>query len=255
MWNSVIKSLEGKIMVVLNKNIILAIGTASLLFFGFTNSNVSAMETTNVPINEIKTETELQVEAELDNMSVNAVIEGEDADDYDINFETLPSEHNEYVDNEGNIVGNQEVEVLFEFDNDNKEEDKLISQIPTLDSLFNVPSVKAVTEGNSKKSGGIVAKVYVTYTRNSKGDVKLSRVYGSWTPTNKIFYVTNRLVTYGIHGSGKSGSIRPTGNAFSKYTGWGYAHAFLGQSNVISTATGRVSGMAGTHNIEVKVFF
>lgn len=94
-------------MVVLNKNIILAIGTASLLFFGFTNSNVSAMETTNVPINEIKTETELQVEAELDNMSVNAVIEGEDADDYDISFETLPSEHNEYVDNEGNIVGNQ----------------------------------------------------------------------------------------------------------------------------------------------------
>lgn len=113
------------------------------------------------------------------------------------------------------------------------------------------------TDGSSKTSGGITAKLYVDYDTNASNEkVRLNRVYGSWQPTDNSYYVTDRKVdAHSGAGTGKTLSKTPTSNSFSYTTGWDYNYRVGGQAapRAWSSAKGHVAGMTGTsHTIKIE---
>lgn len=89
----------------------------------------------------------------------------------------------------------------------------------------------------------------VNYNRNTKGAVKINKVSGSWAPTSGLYYVTNRKVNYGINYASRTGYSRPASNSFSISPNWGYVQSSIGTNGAVSSATGKVYGMNGSHNI------
>ncbi|KNF09411.1 hypothetical protein CLPU_3c01890 [Gottschalkia purinilytica] len=112
------------------------------------------------------------------------------------------------------------------------------------------------TAGGSKTSGGVTAKLYVDYDVSGNNEqVRLNRVYGSWTPSSSLYYLTNREV--GAHSgflTGKSMKKNPTSDTFSYTTGWGFNDRFWGDASprAWSSAIARVHGMTATHTISVE---
>lgn len=88
-----------------------------------------------------------------------------------------------------------------------------------------------------------------------QNEIKLNKVWGGWTRSNSMYLVSERKV--GAHSGlsyGKSFSLTPTSNSFSKTNGWGY-NFYLGGDAYLRAwfeAIVRVSGMSGTsHRIVV----
>ncbi|GGE71205.1 hypothetical protein [Priestia taiwanensis] len=114
----------------------------------------------------------------------------------------------------------------------------------------------ATDDGGVKTSGGVTARLNVNYDVSANNEqVRLNRVYGSWTPSSSLYSVTNRKVdahSGSIHG--KKISKAPTSNTFSYTTGWGYNYRAFGDfiPRAWSSATVKVSGMTATHTIKVE---
>ncbi|MED4129113.1 hypothetical protein [Shouchella miscanthi] len=81
-------------------------------------------------------------------------------------------------------------------------------------------------KGDYKTSNGVTARLNVNYDRRASGkdqQIRLNRVWGSWTPSSKHYNVSSRQVN-AHSGSiwGKKLEIKPTQNTFSRTTNWGY---------------------------------
>lgn len=116
-------------------------------------------------------------------------------------------------------------------------------------------------EGGTKTSGGVTAKLNVDYNwRESTGEIKVNRVYGSWTPSTNMYKVSNRnlLAHNGAAWGVKKLEKKPTSNTFSYTTGWGYNGTVTGAYGPMAESTAKivVDGMSGTsHTIQLRVFF
>lgn len=111
-------------------------------------------------------------------------------------------------------------------------------------------------DGSSKTAGGVTAKLNVDYDVNSTEEkVRLNKVFGSWTPSSKMYYLTDRKVT--AHSGvpyGKKLSKIPPSNTFSYTTGWGYNVRVGGDSapRAWSSAIIHISGMTATYTIKLE---
>ncbi|MBC1373717.1 hypothetical protein HB847_15290 [Listeria booriae] len=110
--------------------------------------------------------------------------------------------------------------------------------------------------GNTKTAGGVTAKLNVDYNTSANNEqVKLNKVYGSWKPSNNMYYLTDRKV--GAHSGvayGKTINKTPTTNSFNYTTGFGYNKRVWGQAapRAWSSAKIHVSGMTATYTIKVE---
>lgn len=114
-----------------------------------------------------------------------------------------------------------------------------------------------VEDGSSKKESGVTAKLYIDYNKNSKGQIRVNKVRGSWNPSSNMYSVTNKKVIAHNGGlPGKKISKTPTSNSFSYKTGWGYQNTADGADGPMaeSTAKIKVSGMSGSHTINLRTF-
>ncbi len=132
------------------------------------------------------------------------------------------------------------------------------STVEGYDIFVPLESLKTTRDstGQQQTSGGITAKLYVDYdvsTNNEK--VRLNKIYGSWTPSSNLYYLTDRKVN--AHSGvvyGKSFSAIPTANNFSYTTGWDYNIRLLGDASprAWSSAISHISGMTATYTIKVE---
>lgn len=128
---------------------------------------------------------------------------------------------------------------------------------------FAIPSSQMQTRastGSNKTEGGVKAVLNVTYVKNSKGDVNITKVTGSWAPTSNLYSLSGRQVVIrsgNFAGGGKAMNKYPTANSFSYGVSWGYVTYFPNTSYSMSGANSfadiKVSGMSGTHEISLKV--
>jgi hypothetical protein len=113
--------------------------------------------------------------------------------------------------------------------------------------------------GGSKTAGGVTARLNVDYDVSSDGEqIRLNKVYGSWTPSDSMYYLTDRKVE--AHSGaiwGKNLSKTPTSNTFSYTTGWGYNYFAGGQASprAWSSATIHISGMTATYTINLEITY
>lgn len=217
-----------------------------LIAFAFA-PKIRAFENNSVQVIEKKNEAELVKEISAEDITYETTIAGQDSD---YNIEILDINTSE---NDENI--NQEIEILFEFPTEENIESDNRDLLSLIDDIIKTPTVYADTKSGSKTSGGIKASLNVNYDRNTKGAVRINNVNGSWAPTSGLYYVTNRRVNYGINYASKTGYSTPTSNSFNISPNWGYVQSSVGTNGAVSSATGNVYGMSGTHNIEVEVKF
>ncbi len=117
------------------------------------------------------------------------------------------------------------------------------------------------TGSGSKTAGGVTARLSVNYdlaNTSTQQKIRLNKVYGSWTPSSSMYYLTDREVdahSGSIHG--KTISKEPTSNSFSYLTGFGYNVYATGQSSprAWSSAISRISGMTATYTITLDITF
>ncbi len=116
------------------------------------------------------------------------------------------------------------------------------------------------TEDKGKTEGGVTIRFSVVYTISAnKEDIKVSRIYGNWTPSANFYIVTNRTV--GIHAGldGPSPLVRhPSTNSFDYSTGWGYNGFVVGANGspfAWADAVILVSGMSGSHTLNCGMSF
>lgn len=113
--------------------------------------------------------------------------------------------------------------------------------------------------GGSKTAGGVTARLNVDYDVSSNGEqIRLNKVYGSWTPSDSMYYLTDRKVE--AHSGaiwGKNLSKTPTSNTFSYTTGWGYNYFAGGQASprAWSSTTIHISGMTATYTITLEITY
>ncbi|PEA07008.1 hypothetical protein CON38_24890 [Bacillus cereus] len=113
--------------------------------------------------------------------------------------------------------------------------------------------------GGSKNEGGVTARLNVNYDVSTNGEqIKLNKVYGSWTPSSSMYYLTNRTVNAhsgAVHGNNLVNY--PTSNTFSYTTGWGYNYFATGQGSprAWSSAKINISGMTSTYTIKLEITY
>lgn len=115
--------------------------------------------------------------------------------------------------------------------------------------------------GGTKTAGGINAKLFIDYDlrrTTTKQEISLNRVDGSWTPTDSMYYLTDRKVN--AHSGttwGDKISRTPSSNSFSYATGFGYnVFANLdGSPRAWSTAVSHITGMSATYEIEIEFIY
>lgn len=115
-------------------------------------------------------------------------------------------------------------------------------------------------DGSSKDEAGVKAELYVDYDISANNEqVRVNRVYGSWKPGN-MYYLTDRVV--GCH-SGinfykpRRFEEKVYSNSFNFKLNWGYVDRTWGDASprAWSEATVKVSGMGGSHRIEIMFPF
>lgn len=123
-----------------------------------------------------------------------------------------------------------------------------------------LPSTRTSEPGGKDDGSGVTVLLYVIYTISSNREqIKVSRIYGSWTPSSNLFTVSNREV--GMHaGLDSPGILRenPSSNSFDYSTGWGYCNFVpAGDASPFAwaDATIRVSGMSGSHLLTAALAF
>ena len=114
----------------------------------------------------------------------------------------------------------------------------------------------ADSTSGSQTSNGVTAKLTVEYEVNSTNEmVKAKKIYGSWTPSENFYYLSNRYVM--LHagvGSGNKIEKYPTTNSFNYSTGWDFNYRYWGDVSPrgISEANIHISGMSG-YNYKITV--
>ncbi len=119
----------------------------------------------------------------------------------------------------------------------------------------------STTQPGGKSDGsGVSVLFYVVYTISTNHEkIKVSRIYGSWTPTSNLYAISNREV--GMHaGLDSPGTLLkyPSSNSFDYSTGWGYCNfVTAGDASPYAWADATISvyGMSGTHSLTVGFSF
>ncbi|KYG91093.1 hypothetical protein A0U40_16120 [[Bacillus] sp. KCTC 13219] len=114
------------------------------------------------------------------------------------------------------------------------------------------------SSGGTRTGGGITAALYVDYSlRSANQEIRLNKLWGSWTPSSNLYYLTDR------EASAHSGAVwgnsiykYPTSNTFSYNTGFVDYNYFVlggdGAPRAWSSAISRLSGMIATYTITVE---
>lgn len=121
--------------------------------------------------------------------------------------------------------------------------------------------ISAYSVGSSGKSeSGVKASLSVTYEKNSKGQINITKVNGAWTPNSSLYSVSQREViprADGPGGVGKRTVYNPTSNSFNYSIKWGwityYPSTSYSRSGANSSAKVIVTGMGGSHTISLSV--
>lgn len=114
-------------------------------------------------------------------------------------------------------------------------------------------------KGGSATEAGVTATLNVDYDlRDSNQEIRLNRVWGGWTPTNTMYYLTNRTVD--AHSGSVWGSIlskTPTSNSFNYTTGFGYNYFGLGDGipRAWTSAKINITGMVATYTIKLEITY
>lgn len=127
-----------------------------------------------------------------------------------------------------------------------------------LEKLYSSDIIPFIDAGGSKNQGGVTARLNANYDVRGN-DIRVNRVWGSWSPNSSIYYLSNRNV-YAHAGSfmGNNLSRSPDSNTFSYITGWDWNPRLSGDgaARAWSDAKVHVSGMEGsTYTIEVDFSF
>ena len=134
------------------------------------------------------------------------------------------------------------------------------NQDVTANAVFKIPTeLNPRFTDTSITTTDVTASISINYDRQGE-KIRVNRVYGSWQPATSMIEISNRRVDYGdgVPG-GEKGHKNPTSNTFSYTTGWGWVNwypavpdAYSG-ARAFSSALVSVSGMSGSHTIEVFV--
>lgn len=123
-----------------------------------------------------------------------------------------------------------------------------------------LPTTRTSQPGGKDDGSGVSVLFHVVYTISSNHEqIKVSRIYGSWTPSSNLFTVSNREV--GMHaGLDSPGTLRkyPSSNSFDYSTGWGYCNFVpAGDASPFAwaDATITVYGMSGSHLLTASLSF
>lgn len=125
-----------------------------------------------------------------------------------------------------------------------------------IENLNSIGTTPFTSTGGSQTSGGVTAKLNVNYDVSSNNQqVRLNSVYGSWTPSSSMYYLSDRSVN--AHSGliwGKKLTKAPTSNSFSYTTGWGFNQRIWGDSapRAWNSAKIHIVGMTATHTIKVE---
>lgn len=119
------------------------------------------------------------------------------------------------------------------------------------------------TDNSGTTTHGVTASLAVDYTVSSSGDeYKATRFYGSWIPTDSLYYLTYREAGLTAGGLVDLDDIKiyPTSDSFSQNVNWGYLPKQPNgdyQQMAYSVANVCVSGMEhmGTYEIELTCPF
>lgn len=113
--------------------------------------------------------------------------------------------------------------------------------------------------GGSKTAGGVTARLNVDYDLRAGQEIRVNKVWGSWTPSSSMYYLTNRKVD--LHSGSIIGNTLPTkspsSNSFSYTTNWTWNNYATGQGSprAWSSAIIRISGMTATYTITLDVVY
>jgi hypothetical protein len=116
-------------------------------------------------------------------------------------------------------------------------------------------------KGSTKTSGGVTARVSANYDiRNNGQEIRVNKMMGGWTPSHSMYIVEGKKASV-TNGAGQGKRLNSTFasnvRGFEVPTGWGYNYFIGGDASprAWTNAVVRVSGMNGTHNLEVEVLF
>ena len=127
-----------------------------------------------------------------------------------------------------------------------------------------LPNIDSVMPFDSDNTGttthGVTASLYVDYIVSSSGDeFKATKFYGSWVPTDSLYYLTYREA--GISAGGLLDvddiTIYPPENKFSEPVNWGYLPKQPNgdfQQSAYSVANVYVSGMEHMGAYEISLY-
>lgn len=96
----------------------------------------------------------------------------------------------------------------------------------------------------------ITSKLYIQYSTRSPTQIRIEKVYGSWS--GSLFDFWNRQVGYhdGVPGSNRVSNRAPTSNSFSYTTGWGWSEHYprsnYSGAKAWSEVNYRLSGTVGS---------
>ncbi len=119
------------------------------------------------------------------------------------------------------------------------------------------------SSGSSSYEACVTSNLNIEYSKNSKGQYKVTKISGSWIP-DKYIMLQDREV-YGYEGGTRFTSAGmkeyPISNDFSYYTGFGWSNPSIEDYSIIpmyapgarSYVDARMSGIFSTYEIELVV--
>lgn len=128
---------------------------------------------------------------------------------------------------------------------------------------FTVPGqIKPRADVGNSKNSDAKATINANYDSrkvNGKSQIRLNRVWGGWTPNNKMVIIESRQVGYQDTISYNSATKYPGGNSFTYTTGWGYVEHGAGGTGYMGYAESgariRISGMGTGYMMYCRVSF
>lgn len=131
----------------------------------------------------------------------------------------------------------------------------------TASAIFKIPTgLKPKYTDTATTTTDVEATISMNYDRQGE-KIRVNKIYGAWKPATSMIQLSNREVIYGdgVPVVGKSDHKYPVSNSFSYTTGWGWVDFYpsstgtLSGARAYSSAKVSVSGMSGSHMIEVYV--
>lgn len=135
------------------------------------------------------------------------------------------------------------------------------NQNVTANAIFKIPTgIQPLYVDTSTTTTDVTASISINYDRQND-KIRVNQVYGSWKPEVSLIEISERQVDYGDGAwiGGHSAHQYPTSNTFSYTTGWSWVDWYPNLpdaatgARAFSSATVSVTGMSGSHTIEVFV--